>query len=34
MRIGNCRDEELRNAAAEQLKITELRLQKLGRESP
>jgi OHCU decarboxylase len=29
-RIGNCREEELRNAAEEQMKITELRLQKLA----
>lgn len=30
MRIGNCRDEEMQNAAEEQMKITELRLLKLG----
>ena len=29
-RIGNTRDEELKNAAAEQLQITRLRLQKLA----
>jgi 2-oxo-4-hydroxy-4-carboxy-5-ureidoimidazoline decarboxylase len=29
-RIDNTREEELKNAAAEQLKITHLRLQKLA----
>jgi OHCU decarboxylase len=29
-RIDNCRDEEIQNAAVEQMKITELRLKKLG----
>jgi OHCU decarboxylase len=29
-RLGNSRDEELRNAAAEQIKITRLRLEKLA----
>jgi OHCU decarboxylase len=29
-RIGNCRDEEIQNAAEEQMKITELRLRKLA----
>ena len=29
-RIGNCREEELQTAAEEQMKITQLRLKKLG----
>jgi OHCU decarboxylase len=29
-RIGNCREEEMQSAAEEQMKITELRLRKLG----
>lgn len=29
-RIDNCRDEEIQNAAEEQMKITELRLRKIG----
>jgi OHCU decarboxylase len=29
-RIGNCRDEEIQNAAEEQMQITELRLRKLA----
>ena len=32
-RIGNCREEELRNAAEEQVRITELRLQKLAEDA-
>jgi OHCU decarboxylase len=31
-RLGNCREEELQTAAEEQMKITQLRLKKLGEE--
>jgi len=33
-RLGNCRDEEMQTAAEEQMKITQLRLQKLGDNLP
>ena len=32
-RLGNCREEELQTAAEEQMKITQLRLRKLGEDS-
>jgi OHCU decarboxylase len=32
-RLGNCREEELQTAAEEQMKITQLRLKKLGEET-